>query len=261
MTLRTAAIFVALALALSAAPSAGQLMAFDATLRPTCTDGLPWTYWLLNQSSATDCDMTAGGAVEVLCCCKDGAVVACTVAGAGTSVLDRKSSATTLNNTAAETTVYSYTIPASTVSATGELRLKLFGEFLNNSGSGRGYTLKVKFGGTTVINYTTGATAVVTSATRRSALVLVTVSATGSTSGQIVTVEHSLASPAAVYGTLTTGVGFSTSSAYNVAQWNSGALTKDMTASQTLEVTVQLSTNLSTLEWKTYAGTLVLLNP
>ena len=54
-----------------------QLPAFDATKRPTCTDGRPWSVWLLNETSSTDCDGTAGGTDEALCCCSGGVVAAC----------------------------------------------------------------------------------------------------------------------------------------------------------------------------------------
>lgn len=74
---------LAVVLSLLAAPALAQLQAVDATKRPTCTDGQPWAMWLLNESSATDCDKTAGGAFEALCCCKEGSVAACASAGGG----------------------------------------------------------------------------------------------------------------------------------------------------------------------------------
>ena len=42
---------------------------YDATKRPDCTEGNPLQVWLLNESSATDCDTTAGGSTPALCCC------------------------------------------------------------------------------------------------------------------------------------------------------------------------------------------------
>lgn len=77
-------VMISIAIALfSGALQAQQLPPVDATRRPTCTDGKPWTIWLLNESSATDCDTTAGGSSEAFCCCKDGAVAACSSGGAG----------------------------------------------------------------------------------------------------------------------------------------------------------------------------------
>ncbi len=89
---------------------------------------------------------------------------------------------------------------------------------------------------------------------------VVTISAKGATNSQIVSVMHAIASTAGTYGTLTTGVGLSTTNVFNVGRWNSGDLTKDMTASQAFSVTLTLSTNLTTLEWKSYDSTLELLN-
>ncbi len=74
---------LAVLLSLLAGPALAQLQAVDATKRPTCTDGKPWAIWLLNESSATDCDATAGGSSEALCCCKDGTVAACASGGSG----------------------------------------------------------------------------------------------------------------------------------------------------------------------------------
>jgi hypothetical protein len=74
---------LAILAALAVSPLRAQLPAFDATKRPACVDGRPSAYWLLNQSSATDCDATGGGAFEALCCCKEGSVSACASGGGG----------------------------------------------------------------------------------------------------------------------------------------------------------------------------------
>lgn len=81
------AVGFALALALVAGPSAAQLPAFDATKRPVCTDGKPWAVWLLNQSTVTDCDTTAGGSREALCCCEGGSVAACSTSSGGSGTV------------------------------------------------------------------------------------------------------------------------------------------------------------------------------
>lgn len=184
-----------------------------------------------------------------------------TLGGETGSTLNRATTAVNIDNDASETTIYSYTIPANTLDADGELRLKILSEFLNNTGTGRGYTLKFKLGGSTVVEYTTGSTAFGSTATRRVFTILVHVSQTGATNSQILSVEHYAASTSGIFGTLTTGVGLTMSNAVNVGIWNSGALSVDMTASQTLEVTVTLSAANASLEWKSYAATLELLNP
>lgn len=65
-------------------------------------------------------------------------------------VLNRVTSTTVLSNTAAETTMYTFVVPANMGAKLGEvLDLELPLTLLNNSGGGRVYTVRVKFGGTT----------------------------------------------------------------------------------------------------------------
>jgi hypothetical protein len=71
-------------------------------------------------------------------------------------VEDRSSSTTTVSNTTTETSVYSYSIPASTLGSTGALRVTLFGTYANTSGSNRTVTVKVKLGSTTLYDDVTG---------------------------------------------------------------------------------------------------------
>lgn len=187
--------------------------------------------------------------------------LSCTTIAFTSKTLDRKTSATTINNTAAETTIYSYTIPAGTVDADGELRLTLLSEFLNNTGSNRGLTIKVKLGGTTVIEYTTGTTAFSTGSIRNLAPMTVWLSAKGATNSQIVSLRWEITSNSGTFGTLTTGVGRTMTTNDSLLFVNSGTLSQDMTTSKVLEVSITLSTNSTSLEWKAYAGTLELLNP
>jgi hypothetical protein len=169
-------------------------------------------------------------------------------------VLDSKTSSTTISNTVTETAIYSYTIPGGTLGASDALSLTLLSEFLNNSGANRGFTVRVKFGGSTVIDITTG-NQLGSNAARRINKLEITLSARGSTSSQIVTLDVAQMSVAS-FGTVTTGTGAAYSQGTVAARLHSGALSVDTTSNQTLEVTIELSTNLSTLEWVCYAGTL-----
>lgn len=187
--------------------------------------------------------------------------LSCVAIAFTSKTLDRKSSATTINNTVTETAVYSYTIPASTLDANGEIVLTLWSEFLNNTGFGRGYIIKVKLGGTTVIEFDMGSSALVSTATRRLSQTIVSLAALGATNSQIVTMRHEISSRTGLSGTLTTGVGTTMSTAVQMLTVNSGTLSQDMTTSKVLEVSITLSTNSTSLEWKSYAGTLELLNP
>lgn len=78
---------LALFLSLIAASAAAQLPPVDATKRPACVDGRPWSIWLLNESSSSDCDAVAGGSSEAFCCCKDGTVAACASGSGGSGTV------------------------------------------------------------------------------------------------------------------------------------------------------------------------------
>lgn len=75
--------------------------------------------------------------------------VADAITGAPVTILDRVTSTTEIGNTALETTAYSATIAGGVLGATGGLRLQLGGEKLVNTPGG-GFTVRVKFGATTV---------------------------------------------------------------------------------------------------------------
>ena len=65
-------------------------------------------------------------------------------------VLDRVTSDTTLTDTAAETTMYTFSVPANMGAKAGEvLDLEMIMTLQNGSGADRTYTVRVKFGGTT----------------------------------------------------------------------------------------------------------------
>lgn len=55
--------------------------------RPDCTTGGPVIVWLLEESSATDCDATGLGSTEALCCCSNGSWAACASAGGGSGTV------------------------------------------------------------------------------------------------------------------------------------------------------------------------------
>lgn len=57
-----------------------------------------------------------------------------------------------IGNTAAETSLYSFSVPANALSTLGKLRLQAMGEYLNNTGVARSIQIKVKFGGVTIFD-------------------------------------------------------------------------------------------------------------
>lgn len=69
------------------------------------------------------------------------------------TVLDRVVTTTTLSNSASETTMYTYSVPANMGAKLGEvLDLEMVMTLVNFSGADRTYTVRVKFGGTTHID-------------------------------------------------------------------------------------------------------------
>lgn len=187
--------------------------------------------------------------------------LSCAAVAFTSKTLSKKTSSTTINNTTTETAIFSYTIPANTVDANGGLRLHLDNEWLNNTGAYRGFVIKAKLGGATVIEFTTGNSWAGPSATRSLVEVDLRLDALGATNSQIVTLRWQMQSSVGAFGTLTTGTGRTGTTSPPYLLVNSGTLSKDMTASQVLEVSITLSTNSTNLEWKSYAGTLELLNP
>lgn len=75
----------------------------------------------------------------------------------GTGALGQAAEADTdlaVNNTASQTSVGSYTVPALEMGANGSVRFVLSGEYLNNSGANRNLTVDIVFGVTTIVSFT-----------------------------------------------------------------------------------------------------------
>jgi hypothetical protein len=101
-------------------------------------------------------------------------------------VLTRKST-TVVASTAsltADSTMFTYTIPAALLGSSGVLRLSCFGDYLNNSGAQINSAWKFIIGTSTVIAMTTGTSAIVNSANRRWWQSVITIQNAGSASAQ-----------------------------------------------------------------------------
>lgn len=70
-------------------------------------------------------------------------------------VIDRDVTSSSLVNDTAETTMYSYSIPANTLGSDGMIRLQWAGEFLNNTGGSATLVVRVKLGSTTIFDTNT----------------------------------------------------------------------------------------------------------
>ncbi len=65
-------------------------------------------------------------------------------------VIDREVAVQTVSGTSAETAVYTFSVPGGTLSTNKTLHLSLIGDFTNNIGSAITFTVRVKYGATTV---------------------------------------------------------------------------------------------------------------
>lgn len=147
-------------------------------------------------------------------------------------VLNRVTADTTLSNTAAETTMYTYTVPANMGAIAGQvLELQMVVTFTNNSAANRTYTLRVKFGGTTYI--ADALLPLPTSINDRAGLIVVRIQNDGATNAQVITATVSISAAAGAargdFGAAPT-VGPSTMAAFG---------TIDQTAAAVLEVSLQ----------------------
>jgi len=156
-------------------------------------------------------------------------------------VLNRVTSDTTLSNTASETTMYTYSVPANMGARAGErLVLSLIMSLLNDSGANRTYTFKAKFGGTTYIN--DAMIAVPTDTFPRALMVDVFIANEGTASTQVVGATVSISAPSTngvVYGDLSAAPLLSAATRHVAG-------TTDQSAAQTLEVTLQSDAATST---------------
>jgi len=73
------------------------------------------------------------------------------------TVVNRQGAKAAIANSTSRTTVYSFTVPADTLSTNKMIRMTLFAIYLNSSGSSRNYTLYVKYGGTEIYEDTSPA--------------------------------------------------------------------------------------------------------
>ncbi len=137
-----------------------------------------------------------------------------------------------------ETTWASWVIPANTLGSSGAVRFEIVADILNNTGAGDTFTLRIKYGATTMFaDLTVGFG---TDAARRPVRLLCTLAADGATNAQILS------------GTLITGpLTATTSGTGDLIGTLAGAgglaiggtSAEDSTAAKTLAVTVQNTTN------------------
>lgn len=147
----------------------------------------------------------------------------------------------TVANTAAETNIFNWTVPANTIGTTGALKVRLVGSYLNNTGGNRTFTISTKFGATTV--HSDGTTNIPASSIRRRVIYEFTVQNTAVASQKVDGwISYSTTTSAATG----TGALSSPSSQFIV----SGTSAEDTTANKSVVVSITHSAANSTQEFK-----------
>ena len=178
----------------------------------------------------------------------DGAWIATSGGDVGTTdityskTLDTDVSPVTVSGTAAETSIYSYSVPANTLSTDKVLRLTMVGTYLNNSGANRTVTLRLKYGATTLFSRVTGNVAA--SATTGSFSAVCYLAAANSTSAQNGACHFHVFSGATLTQFLAAG----------------GSSAIDSTSSQDLVVTAQHSNASASINLTIRSANLELVN-
>ena len=153
------------------------------------------------------------------------------------SLLNEAHATTTIANTTTETDLYSFALPTN-LAAGDILRLSLRGDYLNNTGSGQGLTIKVKIGATTAITLASSGTQFGTGTDRRDWHADVLIACEGTAAQRVYT---------------SVVVGMNTAAAINAGSTfamgnETGSATEDTTSAKTLAVTATLTTASANLE-------------
>lgn len=140
-----------------------------------------------------------------------------------------------INNTAAETSIYSFSVPANTIPAIGYLRASIIGDILNSTGGSRTIQIKVKYGATTLYDGVT--TGLGTTAARHPFVIEVTLGNLGVTNSQFASLVVNIGNANAP----TTGIGSIGAGATVVSTSGGGSAAEDSTTTLTLDITVTCS--------------------
>jgi hypothetical protein len=182
---------------------------------------------LFRSTSAWD-DLAPGTAYQLLKSQGSGADVAW---ADGTIALNRDVTSADVVSTAAETTVYSFSVPANSLGSTRALRLTMIADYLNNSGSATQLIIKVKLGTTTVLTLDSTAGAFSSNATRRPVRLEAMISAANATNAQV--------GSGSLYMGGNNGVTGQSNTQSTLFISNHNAVAEDTTSAKTLSITVQ----------------------
>lgn len=154
-------------------------------------------------------------------------------------------------NTTTETTILTKDIPPNALGTTGSVRLRIIGDYLNNSGSADTFILRVKLGSTTLYQDTTAS--LTASASRRAAhfeLLLGNITASSQVLGGVIWLSEA--------GGATTGLGGLNSNGALKAPIH-GTASESTTVTKTLDITVQHTTANANISFRMKYATLELV--
>ena len=164
-------------------------------------------------------------------------------AGGDVAVLDRVTSTTTVYNTTDETTVYSEAISAGLLGANGGLQMRLGGSLFQDANPSATFTLRIKFGATTLIS------------------IVHTINDYGTTDYywqlDVLLQNTAAAAQRALASWLVLAAG-ATDNAVRVA---AGVAAEDTANEKTLTVTIQFSAGSTLQEFEVWQGVLELIRP
>ncbi len=220
-------------------------------------DGATWTGVTVDESALDIADL--GGILDVV----KGGTGAITLTGwlkgNGTGVvtshttsvvevLDRAVLTVDYTDSSAENTIYSFSVPANTLSTNRMLRCTIICDYLNNSGGTKQLTLRIKYGGTTL--YDDGTNTIAAAATRYPVMLTIYLAANNSTSAQQLGGWIGIGDTA---GT-TAGLGDFADDEIMTHTPITGASTENSTDALTFAVTIQSSAATATQSFKRYTA-------
>lgn len=154
-------------------------------------------------------------------------------------VVDRDVILTDVVASVAETTVYSFNVPANTLGTNKAIKMELIGDYLNSSGADAGLIVRIKFGATTLAAFSFSG--IPTQALRRSIFLETLLSALNSTSVQVAWSRGTVSNAGGVSG-VGSAMGIDiTGTSPQVASVSS--VPEDSTAIKALVVTFENSVN------------------
>lgn len=165
------------------------------------------------------------------------------------TILDKSTTEQSVASSVASTSVYSFSVPANTLSTNRTLRLTVTGFYGNTSGGNSTFAMSSVFGATTIAS---GSLTTFATATGGAVTLVILINANGATGSQRATATINMV-PSGVSGLAT----FSQSGLVNVAYHD--ALAEDTTGAKTLSVSVQHGTSAASILYKRWAACLELL--